>query len=103
MGKEESLFDAKEIADANAYRLTRHFRKFYDKYHKSARLFYDLMEKEYPGTHPRTIARLVGTVAEGDRELTKLLLSNGVSPQGPQAKYLRFLLGMLAVENGSES
>ena len=61
------------------------------------------MKGKYPNIHPRRIARLVATMAEGDTELAKLLKSNGVDLRSPVAKELRFLLGMLAVENGSES
>ena len=60
------------------------------------------MKKEYPETSPRTIARLVATMAEGDTELAKLLNGKGVNLRSPFAKNLRFILGMLAVENGSE-
>ena len=103
IGQGDSLLDANEIANAKAYRIIRHFSEFHDKYHKLAKFFYDSMEKEYSGTHPRTIARLVGTMAEGDEELTKLLRSRGVNPKNPLAKELRFLLGVLAVENGRKS
>lgn len=68
-----------------------------------AEFFYNSVKEKYPDAHPRTIARLVATMAEGDTELTKLLKSNGVDLRSPLAKELRFLLGMLAVENGSES
>jgi len=98
----DALLDDQETAEANVYELHKLFDERYDFYHSWAIFFHDSMMQKDPRTHPRTIARLIGTIAQAEEEIIRLLNSKGIPPDSARAERLRLLIGLLAVQNGKK-